>query len=81
LGIGKKGRADMPWPLIRAAYASVAMWCVIPMQDVLGLDSSQRMNQPSASEGSWEWRFDWSQVNSRHAERLHELNHLYGRRS
>ncbi len=79
LGIGEKGRADMPWPLIRAAYASVASWCVIPLQDVLGLDSSQRMNQPSAAEGSWEWRFAWSQVDSRHAERLNEFSRLYGR--
>lgn len=79
LGIGKKEPADMPWPLIRAAYASVAAWCVIPLQDVLSLDSSQRMNQPSAPEGSWEWRFDWSQVNSHHAERLNEFSWLYGR--
>ncbi|MBL8398145.1 MAG: 4-alpha-glucanotransferase [Candidatus Accumulibacter sp.] len=79
LGIGKKGRADMPWPLIRAAYASVAAWCVIPLQDVLGLDSSHRMNQPGLSAGSWEWRFDWSQVDSGHADRLREFSRLYGR--
>jgi hypothetical protein len=29
----------MHWHLIRLACASVAALCVIPMQDVLGLDS------------------------------------------
>jgi 4-alpha-glucanotransferase len=58
----------------------VAAVCVIPMQDVLGLDSAHRMNEPSQSEGSWEWRFNWQQVADRHARRLTELARLYGRR-
>ena len=67
------------WDLIRASSASVAKLCIIPMQDVLGLDSASRMNQPGLSEGSWEWRFQWSQVDSSHAERLAELSRLHGR--
>jgi 4-alpha-glucanotransferase len=50
------------------------------MQDVLGLNSSHRMNEPSRSEGSWEWRFNWKQVDAGHARRLAELARLYGRR-
>ena len=42
--------------LIRLAYASVADFCVIPLQDVLGLDSSARMNTPSTIGGNWAWR-------------------------
>ncbi len=67
------------WDLIRAASASVARLAIIPLQDVLGLGSAQRMNQPSASEGCWEWRFDWPQVASWHAEHLAELARLHGR--
>jgi len=44
------------WAFMRAALTSVANLCVIPMQDVLGLDSSARMNVPSESDGSWSWR-------------------------
>ncbi|MFZ4534733.1 4-alpha-glucanotransferase [Propionivibrio sp.] len=67
------------WDLIRAASSSVAALSIIPMQDVLGLDSSCRMNQPGLAEGSWEWRFSWHQVAPWHAERLAELTRLHGR--
>ncbi len=67
------------WDLIRAASASVAAIAIVPMQDVLGLDDSGRMNRPGIAEGSWEWRFSWSQVAPWHAERLAELARLHGR--
>lgn len=67
------------WDLIRAASASVAAVSIVPMQDVLGLDSTHRMNQPGQAEGHWEWRFHWRQVESWHAERLAGLAELHGR--
>ena len=42
--------------LIRIALTSVARWAVVPMQDVLGLDSAARMNTPGVAEGNWIWR-------------------------
>jgi 4-alpha-glucanotransferase len=45
------------WAMIRAAETSVARHCIIPLQDVLGLDSGSRMNIPSHPEGNWTWRF------------------------
>ena len=80
LGIGKDDDEGIHWQLIRLACSSVAAFCVIPMQDVLGLDSAHRMNDPSLGQGSWEWRFRWKQVNESHARRLAELARLYGRR-
>lgn len=70
---------DMPWTLIRAAMASVADTCVHPMQDVLALPTECRMNYPGQESGWWRWRFQWSQVQPWHAERLKELGRLYGR--
>ena len=70
---------DMPWTLIRAAMASVADTAVHPMQDVLALPSDCRMNHPGQESGWWGWRFQWSQVQSWHAQRLAELSRLYGR--
>ena len=70
---------EIHWELIRAASASVAAQSIVPMQDVLGLDSSQRMNRPGEGEGAWEWRFVWDQVRPWHAERLAELTRIYGR--
>lgn len=53
MNIGEDG---VQWAFIRAALTSVANLCVIPVQDVLGLDSSARMNVPSEIDGSWTWR-------------------------
>lgn len=70
---------EIHWDLIRAAYASVADLAIHPMQDVLGLDATHRMNFPGQGEGHWGWRFDWSQVRPQHAEALRHLCVLYRR--
>jgi 4-alpha-glucanotransferase len=70
---------DMPWTLIRTALSSVADTAVHPMQDVLELPTTCRMNFPGQESGWWRWRFQWSQVEPWHAERLLELSRLYGR--
>jgi 4-alpha-glucanotransferase len=45
------------WALIRLAESSTANLCVVPLQDVLGLDSGGRMNVPSFGDGNWTWRY------------------------
>jgi 4-alpha-glucanotransferase len=50
------------------------------MQDLLGLDGSQRMNLPGTTEGNWRWRFDWSQVEPDLADRVRGLVEMYGRK-
>jgi 4-alpha-glucanotransferase len=47
---------EMPWALVRLALASTARLAVVPLQDVLGLGSSARMNTPGVPEGNWAWR-------------------------
>jgi len=46
---------------------------------VLGLDAGARMNFPGRGEGWWAWRFDWSQVQPWHAQRLAHWATLYRR--
>lgn len=77
LGCSTAGK--MPWPLIRAALASVSRLAVLPMQDLLELGSEHRMNIPGTSEGNWQWQFEWSQLPAVLVERLRHLNNLYGR--
>lgn len=43
--------------LIRMSHASVADLSIIPLQDILELDASGRMNTPGTTEGNWKWRF------------------------
>ncbi len=42
--------------VIDLALSSPAGLAVIPMQDILGLDSSARMNTPATSRGNWSFR-------------------------
>lgn len=70
----------MPWPLIQCALQSVAQLAVIPMQDMLGLDASHRMNTPGTNgDGNWRWRFQWDQVGSAAAPRFRALVEQNGR--
>lgn len=51
--------APMPDALIEAALSSPAQLAILPMQDLLGLGSEDRMNTPGTTDGNWTWRFDW----------------------
>jgi len=61
------------WAFIRAAQASVANLCVVPLQDVLGLNSEARMNTPSQNDGNWRWRFERGMLAEQLAEKLAQL--------
>ena len=76
--LGVDGHA-IAWDLIRAACASVADTAIYPLQDVLGLDGSHRMNHPGQGQGWWGWRFEWSQVRPEHAGHLALLCRQYRR--
>ena len=41
---------------IRMAYGSVARIAMVPLQDILGLDETARMNTPGAVTANWIWR-------------------------
>ncbi|MFW5755311.1 MAG: 4-alpha-glucanotransferase, partial [Tangfeifania sp.] len=64
---------------IEAAWSSCAKMAVLPMQDVLRLDSKSRMNTPGTANGNWDWRFRWSQLKKKHVKFLDELTRKYNR--
>ncbi len=70
---------NIHWQLIRLAMASVADVCIIPMQDVLGLPASARMNKPQTTQGNWRWRLRRGQFCDDAAETLARLTKLFGR--
>ncbi len=70
---------DIRGALIKTAYASVAKMVVIPMQDVLNLNSEARMNFPGKLGGNWCWRFQWGQVEPRLAAQYKRMTELYER--
>jgi 4-alpha-glucanotransferase len=65
--------------LMRLALSSTARIAIVPLQDVLDLDSSARFNTPGAPQGNWTWRLRADQLDPGHADCLAELTQLYGR--
>ena len=76
LRLGGEGIAQA---LIHAACTSPAHLALAPMQDLLGLDSSHRMNLPGTEQGNWGWRFGWDMVGADVAHRLARWAQITGR--
>jgi 4-alpha-glucanotransferase len=76
--LGTEGR-EFNWDFIRLALSSVADTAIIPLQDVLGLDSEARMNYPSKASGNWSWRCLPDALTVEIKERLAEMTEVYGR--
>ena len=71
--LGISGGRAINWQIIRVMEESRADTVLIQLQDILGLGSEARMNQPGTNSGQWEWRFDWGMLTEWMAERLLEL--------
>jgi 4-alpha-glucanotransferase len=70
---------DIAWDMIRSVLASVSRYAVIPLQDILSLNSEARMNFPGKAEGNWQWRYTPDMLDTFTASRLKGLTELYGR--
>lgn len=77
--VGCQGPHGIHWDLIRMAFGTVANQAIIPLQDVLGLDSDARMNEPSRATGNWGWRYRSDALTDEVGSRLRDLTTLYGR--
>jgi 4-alpha-glucanotransferase len=67
------------WKMIRMALGSVANTTIFPLQDVLGLDGSARMNTPGTIVNNWKWKLASPEILKEAGEKLKELTLLYGR--
>ena len=67
------------WRLIGLGQASVARVAMLQVQDVLGLGSEARMNDPGSSSGNWSWRMPSGALTPGLADRLRELSQAAGR--
>jgi len=71
---------DIAWELLQVAWASVANYAIVPLQDLLSLPTQARMNFPGRPAGNWGWRFTTGQVTPAMIGRLGDLTGLYSRR-
>jgi 4-alpha-glucanotransferase len=74
-----RGARDISWDLIRQAMASVADFCIFPLQDMLALGSEARLNTPGRPAGNWAWRFPTGALTAELQQRMAELCRIYGR--
>jgi 4-alpha-glucanotransferase len=70
---------EIHWDLISLALRSPANTAIYPLQDVLGLGTSARMNVPGREWGNWTWRFRWADLTPAMEERLAALTRAAGR--
>lgn len=65
--------------MIRLAMSSVSFLCILPLQDILELDTHSRMNIPGTVESNWLWRFEWHQVKPNMINKISHIIALYQR--
>lgn len=70
---------EIHWEMVRVLMASVANVVIVPVQDVLGLPESGRMNLPSSPAGNWCWRLLPNELTESVRLKMHEFNVIYGR--
>ncbi|MEW6695899.1 MAG: 4-alpha-glucanotransferase [Bacillota bacterium] len=61
------------WRLMELAFQSQSNTAIIPLQDVLCLDSDARMNYPGTVGGNWQWRFKQGDITPDIEEKLAAL--------
>jgi 4-alpha-glucanotransferase len=76
---GQRTGRDVAWQLIRLAWSSVASLSIAPLQDVMSLPSSARMNQPGTGTGNWRWRLRSFDAAKDGMDRLGDLTTTFGR--
>ena len=64
---------------IRMGYATSSNAAIYQVQDILGLDNSARMNEPSTVGKNWQWRLAKGQLTKGHMEMVKSYTCIYGR--
>jgi 4-alpha-glucanotransferase len=67
------------WALIGLAMSSPARVAMMQVQDILGLGSEARMNNPARGSGSWRWQMRPGALTPALARRLREATSEFGR--
>lgn len=76
--LGSEAR-DMHWRSIRMVMESQANTTIFPMQDVLGLGATYRMNTPGTAKGNWVWRMRGNATSKALAEKLATTTRAFDR--
>lgn len=71
---------DVVWQMIRSLILSNSKYTIVPIQDILGLDNSARMNAPSTvGKFNWSYRYNPEMLKDWMQTRLKNMLVQYGR--
>jgi 4-alpha-glucanotransferase len=78
--LGRKVPAhQINWEIIKLALSSVSNLAIIPIQDLLNLNESARINRPGKIKDNWLWRLHKGQIKPQIAKKLAKLTQIAGR--
>ena len=73
--LGRKFPASqINWELVKLALSSAANLAIIPVQDILGLGESARMNRPGKTKDNWLWRLNQGQLTPQISKKIAKLS-------
>jgi 4-alpha-glucanotransferase len=72
-------RDELPWEMVRTVFLCRADLAIVPVQDLLGLDATARMNRPGNLRGNWHWRMLPGAITDQIKAKLKELTWISGR--
>lgn len=70
---------DAAWDLIRLAFSTSAQIAIAPVQDLMDLDTHDRMNAPGLADGWWRFRYTSEMLGTALSTRLKYLTELFNR--
>lgn len=72
-------KKDLPAAIVRAAMATNADTCIIPIADYIGLGKDARINEPSTLGCNWRWRLDFKYLTPELSKYIKGLTQTYRR--
>ncbi|MCL1843320.1 MAG: 4-alpha-glucanotransferase [Defluviitaleaceae bacterium] len=70
---------DIAWDLIRLALSTNALYAIVPVQDIMNLGASDRMNCPGLAQGWWKFRYTSDMLTQNQAASLAYLTEIFNR--
>ncbi len=65
--------------MVRMAMSSVCHMAIIPVQDLLGLKATARMNTPGTSKGNWKWKLKDFEALKNTIAKVQEMASIFNR--
>jgi 4-alpha-glucanotransferase len=64
---------------VRFALSTNALYAIAPIQDIMNLGASDRMNCPGLSQGWWKFRYTADMLTHHQAAQLRYLTEMFNR--